>query len=615
MCLASSEGALGGRSLLVTATIVEGKLFGGGMETVTVQPSYTSDSHCSYNKQSLNFTLGLAHDNCVLFETSNFSLVRGQVTGLVGTNGAGKTSLAKCICSKQLPGCPPDLNIEYISSHESIEHGAELTAEEYINSRVQQRLSWLQADIDKLEESLDVGDDTDCEMIEATSDLLSEKYDLLDQLQVSADENIYQTLTDLGFGAFLKKTISQLSSGWRYKCRLVAAFSLHPDILIIDEPSFLDTDSTEWLVQKVQDVAENNKAMVLLISHKEAVLDRVCDRIWYINSANHSLTSYNCGYEAFRYSHENDVASAEQSCAEYQGKVQKASKSLKNIQNQLESRERSMKNATKANADKRFIKGKNKEAKQKADRSAAAKVKQLKQQASDIEELQRHALCEQVKPLKVTGVAGEGTIFKLQNVFFSYDQHDTPIFRDLSIQLEANDRVLLSGPNGSGKSTLLKLMLNEVQPTSGLIVKRANALYFPQSTLNELSTLHGRDTAAEYLSHGGVQLTETSLRQHLGGFGLQGKIALRSVASLSAGQRVRLWLAKQLLDCPHPSLLIMDEISENLDVETRQSLSDVLSGFAGAVIVVSHDENFCESFQPTKSWIICNHNVQVKYIT
>lgn len=572
---------------------------------------WTTDSVCNYHGESLKFRLALSHPGCVLFESSEFALLRGRVTGLVGTNGSGKTSLAKVIASKELPSFPADLSIQYVSSHENYFLGkyseVHLTPEEYLRSVVDSRLTSLQEDIDHLEESL--GNDPDS--IEEISLLLNDKYTIIEELETTSKTTIAQTLSDLGFAPYLQTPISKLSCGWRYKCQLITAFMVSPDVLIIDEPSFLDASSTEWLIQKIMHTARERNAMVLLISHKVHLLDALCDRIWYINSANKTLTSYNCGYETFRTSHESAVNVAEKTCAEYEQNLQAATKSLKHIQSQLRKREQSFKKTTTEHADQRFIKGKNKEAKQKADRSAAAKLKQLKQQSTEIEELHRQALCEQVKPLSIPGMIASGPVVHLSDVSFSYDTNC--LFHNLNISVDAQERILLCGPNGCGKSTLLRLMLGEIEPTSGVITRSGHVLYFPQTALSDLSSNYGTICAAEYLGSG-ESITETAARKQLGDFGLTGDVALRPILSLSAGQRVRLWLAKHVMLHPHPSLLIMDEVSENLDVETRQSLTDVISSFQGAVIVVTHDIDFAETYNVTQIWRISQGSVAQEFV-
>ena len=110
-------------------------------------------------------------------------------------------------------------------------------------------------------------------------------------------------------------------------------------------------------------------------------------------------------------------------------------------------------------------------------------------------------------------------------------------------------------------------------------------------------------------------MTETDARHHLGDLGLAKDLALHKIKTLSAGQRVRLWLAYQLLLHPKPSLLILDEMSENVDVETRNSLTEMLDSFEGAVLVISHDSDFCGSFSKsmTKKWKLWRHGLRVEF--
>ena len=236
-----------------------------------------------------------------------------------------------------------------------------------------------------------------------------------------------------------------------------------------------------------------------------------------------------------------------------------------------------------------------------------------------MQELRSEAKRELVKPLQIAGVMADGTIVQLNEVSFRYEGRvgetagRSNIIDNLSINIDPVDRILLRGPNSCGKSTLLKLLLGELEPSAGTPIRRGHTLYFPQTSLSELVSQHGQESATAYLSSH-TQLTETAVRQHLGNYGLKGGMALRSIVTLSAGQKVRLWLAKQLLDVSKPSMLVMDEISENLDVETRNSLLDVLNGFVRAVIAVSHDQDFCENYKCTQTWNFMNRGVRVEHL-
>ena len=587
-------------------------------------PTLTSDSTCSYHGHSVNLHLGLSHDSCLLFDPADFTLVRESVTGLVGTNGAGKSSLAKIIASKEIPNFPQSLSIQYVSSHEAYafdekERGT-MKPKEYMASIAQERIASLNNQIEELEAQLegdghnDAHDDDGRKEvdIEEVANQLAELYDRQEALDTSTEIQIQQTIETLGFTVFLDKQVSQLSSGWRYKCRLAAAFTSRPDILIIDEPSFLDHTSTDWLIEKTKDAAFYGNTMVLIISHKEILLKKLCDRIWYINSANHTLSMYNCGYEKFKTTHQAEMENAAKKIEDFGSKMKSAESSLVTIKAKLDKREANLKHKTTENSDKRFIKGKNKEAKQKADRSAASKVKLLKQEVSILEEIKHQAQRERVKQLKIEGTSSAGTIALLQEVSFRYDKFDRMIFQYMDARVEATDRILLRGTNGTGKSTFLKLVVGELEPTEGIITRNVQSLYFPQTSLIEMTIQHGNETALDYLCTCENNLTLTAARSHLGDFGIP-NVAMRKIYSLSAGQRVRLWLAQQQLGCKKPSLLILDEVSENLDVDTKNSLLDMLNTFVGASIVVSHDEDFCTQFRPTQTWTIGNGRLLVEF--
>ena len=566
--------------------------------------------------------LSLVHDGGrILFQPADISLRHGTITGLVGTNGCGKTSLARILSSKDLPEFPKGLVIEYLAAsddeeylagHFTEEDSLSLRPIEYINLRIQQRSEQLLDQINELETKLESIDEFDGEEVdlEQISDQLAQLYDLQDDLSEKIQREMHHALDELGLRKYENKQLSELSSGWRYKCRLVAAFLTHPDLLIIDEPSFLDESSTQWLVSRSKEASNKDNAIILLISHKEILLDTLCDNILYINSGNQTLTTYHCGYSVFRSTHEDQVGAASKVVAGTEKKQQNAEKSLKKIQAELKGRERNLKSTTSQNADQRFIKGKNKEAKQKADRSAAAKAKMMKKKVADLEETRRQARTERVKPLHIDGVPVEGKVVSLQDVAASYGGNEELIFENVDCCMEATDCVLLTGSNGVGKSSLVKVILGEMEPAQGQVSQKGSVIYFPQTALSNLLRQHGNESARNFL---GDALTETEARIHLGNFGLARDLALRPINTLSAGQRVRLWLAKNQLLHPKPALLVVDEISENVDKETRDSLIDLISSFEAAVLIISHDPDFCHRLKPTKIWELRRYGLRETY--
>lgn len=587
---------------------------------------WTSDSHCTWSGSALQVRLGLTHAARELFVPGDFTLTSGTITGVVGVNGCGKTSTAKVL--PYLPGFPShQWTVEYLSSEDmqdtllaqdhvggsdkEAENALQLTPVEYLRACVQSRLRHIRQQIEELEGNME----EDQEHMEEVVNQLSELYDMAETIENSTEKEIQQSMQSLGFEPHLHKKMEELSSGWRYKARLVACFLARPQLFVIDEPSFLDTRSIEWLIQKLKDMVQeaNNSSqtcIVLLISHKEYLLDALCDRILYLNAETKRLTMYHTGYLEFRELLEAQRSHADRISTETRKQEANANQSLKNLQKQLHKRELNLKATTSKNADLRFTRGKNKEAKQKADRSAASKVKQLQKQTEAAEEMLANTLRERVKPLHMEGSILDGTFATFQDVAFGFE-NCPPIFENVDLQLQATDRVLLEGENGVGKTTLVKLILGDYEPTQGTIVRRGKALYFPQVALNDLTRKHGHESALSFL---GNSLTETEARHHLGNFGLAKDLALRPIRTLSAGQRVRLWLAHANLHNEKPALLILDEISENVDRETRQSLVEMLHSFVGAVLVISHDHDFGDSYHPQVVWTLTPYGLKQEYL-
>jgi ATPase subunit of ABC transporter with duplicated ATPase domains len=213
-----------------------------------------------------------------------------------------------------------------------------------------------------------------------------------------------------------------------------------------------------------------------------------------------------------------------------------------------------------------------------------------------------------LKGSRVEGIGEGQPIVTLDDVSFAYDDANGNVLECISAQIMNGDRILLKAANGTGKSTLVRLIAGETQPTDGNIKKlpAVHIAYFPQTALSDMVRQAGSQTSVEFLNHVHPFLSETETRNHLGRYGIRCSMVTRPIASLSSGQRVRLWLALQFLNENEPSLLILDEISENLDMDTLQSLLECLHSFGGAILAISHDEHFCEEYHPSQIWMISN---------
>lgn len=346
-------------------------------------------------------------------------------------------------------------------------------------------------------------------------------------------------------------------------------------------------------------------------------MEEVADRIIYLNPASRTLTVYHCSFREFQVAHADRVAHAKKSKDHADTAHKEAKSSLNNLRKQLHKREQNLKSTTSKNADQRFIKGKNKEAKQKADHSAAAKVKRMKKKAAEVAE-QEEALREtRVVPLELDSVDTSGNdqpLIELNDVDFDYEGSDEMLLEYLNLQITGKDKILVQGANGQGKSTLAKLILGQLEPTNGDIRKHANCIaHFHQDALLELNSRYGKGSAVDFLHTKDTSISETEARTYLGRFGLPGTISLRPVRTLSAGQRVRLWLAREFWGAK-PSLLVLDEVTENLDKETTDSLLETLNDFSASVLAISHDDYFCNSFPATQIWEVGGGRVRPSFL-
>ncbi|WJG07646.1 ABC transporter ATP-binding protein [Aliiglaciecola sp. LCG003] len=367
------------------------------------------------------------------------------------------------------------------------------------------------------------------------------------------EQQISQVLTLLGLEA--NQQLSSLSGGWRRKAALARALVGDPDVLLLDEPTnHLDISMIKWLEEIVKDY----KGAIVFVSHDRAFIRSVATRILDLDRG--KLTSYPGNYQTYLDQKEQDLQIEANANAEFDKKLSQEEtwirQGIKARRTRNEGRVRALKALRNEHAQRRNVQGR-------------AKV-----------------------TVSTGGNSGK-MVFEATDLHYTIE--DKLIIENLEVSIFRGDKLALIGPNGCGKSTLIKLLMGQLEPTSGHVRQGANiqAAYFDQHR----NALDLDKTVIDAVADGKRDVMVNGHSKHVISY-LQDYLFTPErvnspVRSLSGGEKNRLLLAKLLLK-PN-NLLILDEPTNDLDVETLELLEEILSSYKGTLILVSHDREFVDN--------------------
>lgn len=363
----------------------------------------------------------------------------------------------------------------------------------------------------------------------------------------------------------LDKEPRQLSGGQKTKLAILRALLREPENLLMDEPTnFLDTAGTKWVMH----VLSQYKKTLLVVSHDLDLLDRQIDKIIYINKQRKTIEEYSGGYSSFlRLKTEKDAYETRQ---------------IRNQQQQLKRMKQSLVKLYRNTSDKG--------------------VRQRKQMSKRIEKLESSLpeLPRDIVQMKLTlptpAWVGEVPVW-VKHVGKSYG--DTSVLKDVSLTLRKGMRMALIGQNGAGKSTLIKIVMGMLTPDQGEVAVNEQAHIGLYS--QEFETFDMRQSMLEMLmSETGV--SEGMARGFLAKFMFRNNQVLQSIGSLSGGEKTRLSMAKLMLK--NYNVLILDEPTTYLDVQSQAIIMGALQGYTGAMLVVSHTPDFLRGLKPEKAYLL-----------
>ncbi|MBC3467323.1 ATP-binding cassette domain-containing protein [Pseudomonas sp. RW10S2] len=477
-----------------------------------------------------------------LLEGAEMTLHTGHKAGLIGANGAGKSSLFALLRGELSPDAgdcqiPADWRIAHM--RQEVDTLDRLAVDYVLDGDL--RLRKVQADLAAAEQAHD-------------GTALARLHSELDSADgYTADARARKLLAGLGFTAEqMDRRVGDFSGGWRMRLNLAQALMCPSDLLLLDEPTnHLDLDAILWL----EDWLKGYPGTLLLISHDRDFLDAVVDHVLHVEQR--KLNLYKGGYSAFERTRAERLAQQQQAYEKQQAQRAHMEKYIARFKAQ----------ATKARQAQSRIK-----ALERMEELSAAHV----DSPFDFVFREAHKISSPLLDL-AEGRLGYG---------------DKTILEKVKLQLTPGARIGLLGPNGAGKSTLIKNLAGELEPLSGRLLRGENLAvgYFAQ---HQLDSLDDKASPLLHLQRLAPAEREQTLRDFLGGFDFRGDRIDEPVVNFSGGEKARLALA--LIAWERPNLLLLDEPTNHLDLEMRLALTMALQEFAGAVVVVSHDRHLLKS--------------------
>ncbi|MFM6352737.1 MAG: ABC-F family ATP-binding cassette domain-containing protein [Dolichospermum sp.] len=488
-----------------------------------------------------------------LLKDANFSLDTNDKVGLIGTNGSGKSTLLKMIAGLESIDSGQILvnsgaKIVYLPQQPDIDENHTVLEQVFADSGEQMHLV---KEYEELSDKLAHYPD-DSQLMSRLSSVM-QRMDATGAWEVETNAKII--LTKLGIADFDVK-VGTLSGGYRKRIALAAALISEPDLLLMDEPTnHLDALSVEWL----QSYLNRYRGALLLITHDRYFLDRVTNKIIEIDRGD--IYTYTGNYSYYL----EKKALAEESAVSTQRKHQGI------LRRELEW----LKKGPKARSTKQ---------KARIERAHALRDTEFKQLNGKVD-------------ISTIGRRIGKKVIELKNVSKAYNGRT--LIKDFTYEFSPEDRIGIIGENGAGKSTLMDIITARVKPDSGSVEigSTIHIGYFNQHSEELLTAVNEDQRVIDYIKEEGEFIeisdgTKITASQMLERFLFPGNQQYAPIHKLSGGEKRRLFLLRILISAPN--VLILDEPTNDLDVQTLAVLEDYLEDFNGCVIVVSHDRYFLD---------------------
>ena len=495
----------------------------------------------------------------LLMEEVTFRIDKGDKIGLVGRNGAGKTTMTKVLAGLNLPAdgtITRSGSIGYLPQDPKVDDMSQLAKDRILSARA---LDGVARKMRQAQDDMASEDPTVRAKGMRRYDRLEAEFIAGGGYAAESEAAVITSNLDLP-ERVLSQPLSTLSGGQRRRVELARILFSNADTMLLDEPTnHLDADSILWL----RDFLKNFSGALLVISHDVELMELVVNRVFYLDANRCVIDQYNMGWKNYLMQREQD----EHRRRRERVNAQKKANALLEQANKMRAK------ATKAVAAQQMIK--------RAERLMRG--------------VQEERQVDKVAAIRFPDPAPCGkTPLSARGLSKSYGSLE--IFTDVDLAIDRGSRVVVLGLNGAGKTTLLRMLAGATQPDTGEVVYGHGAKlgYFAQ----EHEILEGERTVFENMKSAAPDLDDTRVRTILGSFLFSGDDVDKPAGVLSGGEKTRLSLAT--LVASSANVLLLDEPTNNLDPASREEILNALKAYTGAIVMVSHDEGAVEALNPER---------------